>query len=101
MAIRINRTFCFSLPSVLSLNWLFEFRCAIRIYENKKAIVNIEDANIGQVQIRTSYPGNVAKMCLFVWHQCSILALNYVIKQNDHDALFLLLVKPDESSELE
>lgn len=83
----LNRTFTFSVPSNLTLNWLFEFHCTLNIYADNKVFISVTDANIGSVELITYHPGDMTRLFLYVWHQCSMLALNFVVAQTDRDAI--------------
>jgi len=96
MATQLTRTFTFSVPSNLTINWLFEFHCTFYIYTDKTVTVSIRDANIGYRRLKIDHPGNNTRLFIYVWHQCSILALNFVVDQTDRDARASRLAHLDE-----
>lgn len=86
MSSTVLRTFRFSPPSTLSLDWLFEFHCAIRINNARRVVVTVDEEMTGHTQFRTRYSGEMWRLFLFVWHKCHIMALNHAFKQNTQDA---------------
>lgn len=87
MTTQFNRTFVFSVPSNLSINWLFEFHCKFLVYPDNTVIIDIKDKNTGCVTLKIQHPGDMTRLFLYVWHQCSMLALNFVVAQTDRDAI--------------
>lgn len=96
MKTQLNRTFTFSVPSNLSINWLFEFHCIFDIYADNKTFIHIKDENIGQVELIIYHPGDMTRLFLYAWHQCSLLALNFVVTSTDRDANASRLARLDE-----
>lgn len=86
MTVQIDRTFTFLVPSHLSLDWLFEFHCTATIGPYGEATITIKDENIGQVTLNVKHPGDAAKLLLYVWHQCTVLAINFVVAQAEQGA---------------
>lgn len=100
MYTRFNRTFTFSVPSNLSINWLFEFHCTFCVYPDNQVDIHIRDENTGQIRLLIKHPGDMTRLFLYAWHQCSIIALNFVVAQTDRDAIASHLTRSRKCAEL-
>ena len=78
-------SFRFNVPSVLTFDWVFEFRCALVIDGTQPVVVTITDATIGSVKVTIPYSYEDWKIRLAIWYTCQRLALNYAVKTNTYD----------------
>jgi len=82
-----RRTFRISPPSILSLDWLFEFHCTIRINEIQHVTIDIKEDMTGHTRFLTIHRGEMWRLLLFTWHKCHVLAFKHVLEQNTQDAM--------------
>lgn len=86
----ITKKFTFNVPSVFTLDWLFEFHCIFRQVDTRLVVVDINEPTIGSVQVRVQARRIDWNTRLWVWEQCRKLALNYAINQNNRDSRVVL-----------
>jgi len=83
---KFSKTFVFNVPSVLSFDWLFEFRCDLTITDTQQAVVDIEETTIGSAQVKMEHDGRLWKTWAKVWDFCQSLALSFASHTNEEDS---------------
>jgi hypothetical protein len=82
---KFSKTFVFNVPSVLSFDWLFEFRCDLTVTDAQEVVVDITDATIGSAQVKIKCNGPMWRTWLKVWELCQKAALAFAHKTNTED----------------
>ena len=78
-------SFKFNVPSVLTFDWAFEFKCTFEIDGTQPIVVMITDTTIGCVEVTIPYSDVYWQVKLAIWYHCQRLALGYAVKTNTED----------------